>query len=402
MGSLQLLFHHRAIQYFWGAGFISSLGSQISRIGLLLFLFNELRSVPHLVLLVAVETVPGLLFINVAGTLVDRFDKRRIMIIADLVRALLMIVVLIRPDPLIIYAMAGLHSVAAAFFLPARSAVLPSLVGRRQLAAANGLEQGTSNLIMIIGPIVGVQLFLAGGIRTLLVIDSVSYVLGAALMGFVSLRPGRAMSNQSIFATRQPLLHSGWRVLCQQPVALQITLLYLVTQVCVGVWIPLAPFFVRDFLQGSDRVLGIQMGVFGLGGLIGALLAPTLLERIGPGAILVVGLLGEATIMTVYSLVPQAGVSIAIILLWGAIVSLIAVPFYSMMQKLIDEGHLGRVFSLVRQGESAALLVSMGVAMTLNQLMSVSQVFLVAGLLYLSVVLVSTSTHRGRQLWAYR
>lgn len=399
MGPLRLLIHHRAIQLFWAAGFISSLGSQISRVALILFLFNELRSAPHLVLLVVIETLPGLLFTNVAGRMVDRYDKRRIMIVSDLARAALMVTILLRPEPWVVFAMAGLHSIAAAFFQPARTAVLPSVVGRRQLAAANSLEQGTSNLIMIIGPILGAQLYLVTGIGATLVIDAVSYLLGALLVVFVRLRASRPSTPR---AERAVDARGGWAMLREQPVALQITLLFLVTQVCVGVWIPLAPFFVREFLQGSDRVLGLQMGFFGFGGLIGALLAPSLMDRIGQGATLVVGLLGEAMIMTVYSLVPQTSVSSAIILVWGMIVSFIAVPFYSLMQSLIDETHLGRVFSLVRQGESAALLLSMVVALTLNQLVSVSQVFFVAGLIYLSVVVVGTSTSRGRQLWVHR
>jgi predicted MFS family arabinose efflux permease len=122
--------------------------------------------------------------------------------------------------------------------------------------------------------------------------------------------------------------------------------MFFVSLLCVGLWLPLAPFFITDFLRGSDRVLGFQFGMFGLGGVVGSLLVPGLVKRVGKGVVLFISLMLEGLTMALYSSIPSVEFSIVICLFWGIVVSAILVPY------TLDRG--GRIFCRVsaRQGES--------------------------------------------------
>ena len=138
--------------------------------------------------------------------------------------------------------------------------------------------------------------------------------------------------------------------------------------------------------------------MFGLGGVIGALCVPALVRWVGKGLVLSIALVLEGLTLALYSLVPNIAVSVGICLFWGIVVSAILVPYYSIMQERVEEGFLGRVFSVARQGESVAILLAVGIAVGLHGVFSSNQILLVAGVSYTSIVVLSATTLGGREL----
>lgn len=383
----------------WLAGLLSTLGSEITRLGLFLYLFHENDSVVVLALLVLLKTLPGTLVAPLAGYLVDRLDKRLLMVGCDVAQTLYLVLLLLSPTLPLIYLVAALQSVTAAIFEPARRATFPLVVQKGEIPKANGLDFSTRNLMMILGPILGAELYLLGGLHAVLLADALSFSASAVCL--LGLEVRRASGpGAGVRAWRQ--IRDGFRYFARHPLVAHLTLLFFISMLCSGIWVPLAPFFIRDFLGAPEQVLGYQIGVFGLGGMIGGVLAPRLSSRISTGGILFLALLLESLQLTLYSLVPDVVLSHLILFFWGIAVSLIAVTSHSILQTKVAEAYLGRVFALVNQAENLAMLLAMSVAMGLGSALSSQLIFLAAGLLYLSAVAMSSLSAGGRALLVIR
>jgi predicted MFS family arabinose efflux permease len=163
-------------------------------------------------------------------------------------------------------------------------------------------------------------------------------------------------------------------------------------------WIPVAPSFLRTVLAGSDRALGYQLALFGIGGLLGSLAAPSIVRRWGQGPVFSTMLLGEAAAMLAYSQTTVLAWSNAIILAWGAIVSLMLVPYYSLIQTRVAEDYLGRVCAVARQSEHLATVLAIGVAVALQTRLGPQQIFLAAACMYLVLAAAALRIPSGREL----
>src|SRR5260370_13063718 len=104
---------------------LSMLGSQISRIALILYVFDRKGAVASLALLVVLDTLPGALVAPLAGAVVDGLSKRGVMVVTDVARMGFILLILARPSLGAIYVIAALRSIATAFFQPAHSAAIP-------------------------------------------------------------------------------------------------------------------------------------------------------------------------------------------------------------------------------------------------------------------------------------
>ena len=396
---LQIL-RNGSFRNLWVSSLLSTLGSQISRIGLLLYVFDTRGEVISLALLVVVDTLPGAVAAPLAGAVVDGTNKRVVMVVSDLSRMIFMLVILVHPSLGVIYLMTALHSVATVFFQPARSAAIPLIVKQEDLTRANGLEQSAANLILITGPVLGAVLLRQFGLTASLLIDAASFLVSALLLARVTIRKVERKKIELSAAGAVNEIKEGGRYLWRHPLALQLTFLLFVALSCTSLWIPLAPFFIRDQLGVSEQLMGWQFGLFGLGAALGGLIAPRLVERFGTGATLFAAFLGEALNMMLYSIVSRVEISMLVVFVWGIILSIIVVPFYSILQKIVEERFLGRVFSLIKQGENLAVVLAMVAATLLQGFVATPLIFLLGGLIYFSFTVASSFSRGGRALLA--
>ena len=102
--------------------------------------------------------------------------------------------------------------------------------------------------------------------------------------------------------------------------------------------------------------------------------------------------------MLVYSLVPWAVISGAVIFLWGAIVSTMVVSFNALLQEHIPQQFLGRVFAVSQQLESMATVLAVLLASSLARVLPAREIFVAASLVYLVLILVCACTSGGRTL----
>jgi MFS family permease len=187
-----LLFSSRAARTFgivWLGQFVSTLGSAMTSFGLAIWVYQQTGSATQLALVVMASRVPMLLVSPFAGALVDRWDRRRAMMLSDTGAAVgtLATMLLLITGTLEIWHLYLTLSVAGffeAFQFPAYSAATTMLVPKHQYARASGLVQLAGSVGRVLAPMAGAALLVWSGLTALFVIDLVTFLfaVGTLLM----------------------------------------------------------------------------------------------------------------------------------------------------------------------------------------------------------------------------
>ncbi|HMQ29820.1 MAG TPA: MFS transporter [Chloroflexaceae bacterium] len=187
-GYLALLRGNRNFRRLWYGQVVSQLGDWLDSIALFTLTLNLTGSGQAVGLLLLVEFLPGAVIGPFAGVLIDRLPRRLVLIASDLGRAALVLLLLLVDGPedmwLLYTAVAGKFALAA-FFEPARSAILPSICSREELPAANAISGATWSAMLALGAALGGLVAGTLGVTTAFLLDAASFLLSAAVLATV-------------------------------------------------------------------------------------------------------------------------------------------------------------------------------------------------------------------------
>jgi predicted MFS family arabinose efflux permease len=279
-----LLRANRDFRLMWVGQFISLLGdsfNSVATIGLALAITGG--SGLSVGLMLALRTVPRLLFSNVAGVWADRHDRRRLLITLDLLLAVATLGYLLvrRPSHLwLLYMLSMLMGALAAAFGTVRGAFVPDVVGKEVLVTATGLTQMSFGLATLLGCALGGLAIAAVGRDAAFVINAASFALSAICTWLVQTRIETDVTGtpQQSCSFRRDLTESA-RYLRNHPfLAGMIAVDALWTLGGGGVFVILAVLN-RARFGGGDETMGLLYAMAGLGGLLAATLRPLIGRR---------------------------------------------------------------------------------------------------------------------------
>ena len=176
---------------FWSAGLVSTLGDVVLFIALPFGIYVKTGSTAATGTLFIVESLPRVLLGACAGVFADRWDRQRTLVSANLLRALLLLPLLViqtSSTVWLVYPIAFSVQVVGQFFAPAAGALLPSLIAACDRPAANAWFGLSSSFTLLAGPSLGGFLLGVAGWSSIILTDSCSFVLSAALIGCISLQ----------------------------------------------------------------------------------------------------------------------------------------------------------------------------------------------------------------------
>ncbi len=298
------LFRNRTFVLLWSGQTASTFGDAFFNLAVMWLVYTQSGSVFQTALVQVVWMLPDILLGPLAGIWADRFDRKRIMVVTNLLAALVVGIVAAAmagrgslPLPLVLIAIFCLNSLTACL-KPARSAVMPAVVGRRLLATAAGLFASAGQVALLLGEaLAGVVVAVAGGVWALIV-DAVSFML-VALCVLIARVPKRAPVTPS--ASKSPSIFrelvDGWGAIAAQPVVKALVWLGLLINVPSFLG-PLYPALVVERLNGDAAAYGLINALIVVGGIIGGMLAGGLERHYKAGHLLVLGwgLAGVCTI----------------------------------------------------------------------------------------------------------
>lgn len=387
---LQVL-RQRSFRFLFLGGLISSLGDMFLFIALPFYVYTLTGSALATGGTFIAESLPSILFGSVAGVFVDRWDRRRTMIVADIVRAILLLGLLAvrSPDKVwIAFVITFAQSAIGQFFGPARDALIPRLVGEQDLLAANSASSMGIQVTMLIGPTLGGASLALFGIATSILVDSGSFLFSALMASLVvappilrdrASEPARATSGwESVWREyRQGLtLMRGNQVIVALLVAMGIA------QVGQGlINVQMIPW-VKDVLHGDALILGWIASAQGIGGVVGGLALGTAGRALSPTQVLSAGLVVTGLLLVAAVSAALLVVTLILIALIGISVVVFVVRLQTLLQVSVSDAYRGRVLGAYQTTQAALLLGGMALSGALGGLVGPVHTLWLAGLLY--------------------
>ncbi|MEU4608528.1 MFS transporter [Kribbella sp. NPDC023972] len=373
------------------AGLVSLTGDWILKTGLAFQVYVLTGSTLASGGLLLSSFVPMVVLGSLAGVFVDRWDRRRTMIVTNVLHAVVLLPLLAVRDEgsiWIVYAVVLVQSCLQQFFRPAEQSLIPVLVESRQLVTANALNSQTSDIARLVGAGIGGLLAAAGGLPLLAIVDAATYLVAVGLLLRVRHRVVRGLARPAGGAIRR--LKAEWTEgvrLCVAGPAMRLLFVFcLVTSVGEGVMSTLFAPFVSSELGGDGTAYGLIVSSQAVGGIAGGLVAAAVGSRLpaatmlGTGAFLfgVIDLALFCYPLVWDSLIP-AFVCMIVVGLPGAFT---VAGLMTVLQRRTQDASRGRVFGAISAAEGLALLIGIAAAGVLGEVVGIIPVLVVQGLGY--------------------
>ncbi len=339
----------RAFVIVWLGQLVSITGTTLTAFGLQFFIYTETGSVTRVAAIALAYALPAVALAPVAGSIVDRSDRRIVMLASDLLAgsgtaALLWWLSFGMPPFWFICLAVAVGSAANAFQDPAWLASIPVLVPRAQLGRANGMVQLNLGVSVVVAPLLAGALLAAGGLRAVLLVDLVTFGVGILTLAAVSFppydrdeSPDRSVRSDSGFA---------WRYLRERPGLFWLLWIYSGVNFMMSMTNVLLIPLVLSFATAT--ALGAVLSIAGIGAVVGSLIVSTYGEpkRLIRTIMLGIGVSGLLTALAgARASLLIIGIPTVLVLLLNPIVNGASQVVW---QTKVAEGAQGRVFSLRR------------------------------------------------------
>lgn len=359
----------------WQGQLVSQIGNQAFMIAMAFWIKHTTGSASLMGLLMMVGQLPSVLLSPVAGVVADRFRRRRIIIVSDVLRGLAVILLAAfmfltpdRTDSIVValFICVTFLSIVGSFFRPAISAAIPDLVPSERLSAANSMNQASMQLSTFLGQGAGGILFRILGAPLLFLIDGITYLASALSESFIDI-PYRPPEDTNGAETRyrryKRQIVEGFRYIWGRPGLRTLILAAAFLNFFMIPILVLMPFYVEDFLHATPDWYGFIIAGFGIGALLGYLWA---------GGIRISGQL--RSVVMVFSLIMQSAllgslgftdsrlVALVILMVCGTLNGFLNINIATIVQLSTPSEIRGRVFSLLSMVTGGLSPLAMGLS----------------------------------------
>ncbi len=382
------LFRNRSFVALWLGQTISFIGDYFYWLAVPIMVERLTGSAMMVGLSTIFNALPLLLLGPVAGVFVDRWDRKRTMIVADLLRGSLVLLFLTvrTADQVWVYYVVGfLMSCVSRFFFPSQNAILPLIVGDEDdLLAANGLMQIVQTVGLLLGPALAGFAIGLWGEQVAFVFDSITFLVSAGAILTLTV-PRTTVGREDVSGRRLSAVGAEMRegvvYLFGNQTLVGILICLAVIQLGIGainvIWVP---YLSRTFKVGAEG-LGIVDSAQGGGMVLGGLLLGFLTTRLSKRVLAGWGIVIIGSLFAGMGLAPAFGLVIGL----SAAVGVALVPTQSavmtMMQLAVPDLKRGRVGSALNAMTTAAGLISMAAASSLADLVGLRLIYVIAGLI---------------------
>ncbi|MGD0862401.1 MAG: MFS transporter [Candidatus Limnocylindrales bacterium] len=379
-----------AFSAMWLSQVVSSLGDRVHQIALVFLVARATNASPlALGLVFAAMTIPTFLVGPVAGALVDRWDRKRVMVGSDLVRAGLVFAIPVVSGLYLglVFGLVFLVAVASSFFRPARVAALPQVVPERDLLTANSAMSIADNVTDMAGYGLGglFVAFLGSALPLAFWIDGASYLASASLVAAatiprISLARGAAVRRPSL----RTELASGWRFLRAETVLFATTVQAAIAEYGLGALTALSPLLIAALPLGrldAPTAYGFFEMSMSVGLLGGGVVIGTLALRIAKGPAIVAGFAALGFALLALAMTGALWVALVLAAIVGLANVTFVVPSQTIFQQRTPAEMLGRVVAIRLALVNAMLAASMVTSSLFAQIFGLHVVLAACGIL---------------------
>jgi len=360
----------------WSGQVISNMGSQVSQLAFPLFILLLTHSPVLAGLAGALRAFPYLVFSLPAGALIDRWDRKRVMILCDAGRALALasIPIAFAFGLLTIaqlFVVSFVEGTLYVFFNIAEVACLPRVVAKEQLPAANAQNLATDGITSLVGPPLSGLLY---GIASILpfLADAVSYVVSVLSLFFIKteFQGERAAARRGLWIE----IKEGLSWLWHQPIIRFMAILTGGNNL-LGAGSILVIIVLAQHMHASPFTIGLIFAIGGIGAILGAIIAPPLQKRLSFGQAIIITswLFGLLTLLYIFAPNPLVlGIITALLFVGGPIYNVVSVSYRLVLIPDQLQGRVNSAFRLIAFcGQPLGLAVTGVLLQTINAIPTV-------------------------------
>ncbi len=383
---------NRSFLTVWSAQFISGLGDKIAIIAFFSLVLDRTGNVASLGLLAAAQILPGILLGPVIGVLVDRWNRKAMLVTADILGvAACLVLPLIWNRLEFVYLIAALLSVGRQLAGPARLAIVPDLVPAEHLNKTNAMTMLTQNLTLLLGMAAGGLLVHHLGAAMAFRIDAATFGLSTLILlsrRFQYLPREQSTGDEDPGRQHWSDIRQGAVWIWSRPrLRFAVSFLAVVT-IVTAMQPPLVFDFVRHTLGRTEAQLGLIFGAAGLGGLIGAVVAGLLRERAEPLRMVTWLIALDGVLLMLFAVNRNIATASLLFMLFGALSTGLQVNLATFLQRETPAEQRGRIFGWLSPLLGPISLVSVLVGPLLASAVGAATVLFGAGAIELLAGLI--------------
>lgn len=357
------VFRNRNFTWLWSGQLISTIGDSLMSLAASILVFRQTGSALSVGLMLVATAAPSLLVGLLAGVYVDRMDRKRIMVVADLLRAVLVSLIpfLITVHIAWLYIIVALISAIGQFFDPAQESVLPEVATDEELAAANSFMAISSFGSTAVGFAASGLIASQFSIAWAFYIDGLTFVFSALFISLVRIAPLEVKEKTNISVVLHNL-SAGGRFLFENTVLRSLFIVGFPVYLSLGLWNSLLLPFAIEALDATEFEYGLQEGLTSVGFVIGALLMSQLADRWREGSWISLGYISMAAIGIIYSQVVSIPLAIVLVCISGLMNAPSAIARKLAVQRNTAREVRGRINSTFFVLRDFILILGMGAA----------------------------------------
>ncbi|MDD2521621.1 MAG: MFS transporter [Anaerolineaceae bacterium] len=381
----------------FGGQIISLLGSSLVQFALVWYVTKLTGSAAVLATATTAALIPSILIGPFIGALVDRWNRKLVMILADLVVALATAVLaLLFAFNLIqiwhIYLILFIRSLAGIFQGPAKTASISLMVPQEHLVRLGGVNQAVNGLTEIISPALGALLLELLPIQGVLAVDIVTAAIAILLMIFFVKVPQPKTVTGAQKVTPRSLLadvKSGFNYIVTWPGLLIVILIASSINLFLAPAGNLMPLLVTDFFNGGARELAWLQAAMGIGAILGGVLLGVWGGFKRKVVTVMIGILGVSLSVIGVGLVPQDGYITAIVLagLTGLMLSFANGSLGPLLQTKVPSEKQGRVFTVLSSMSLGLMPIGLFLSAPIADRYGASVAYLIGGTVGLGIAI---------------
>ena len=357
------VFRRRDFRLLWSAQLVSTVGTALTDLAAGILVFKATGSALAVGLMFVATAVPTLAVGLFAGVFVDRYDRRKIMVVADLLRAGIVFAIpfLISINIILLYVAVAAVSTISQFFNPANDALLPEVATDEELTAANSWIMISSFGSTSIGFALSGLLAVAFNIEWAFYLDGVTFLVSAALLLFLRVGKIEVDGDASVKAVVENL-KEGVSTLVGNPLLRSLFLSGVPVYFSFGLWNVLLLPFAIEALHATEFEYGIQEGMTSVGFVVGSLMMARFAERFREGSWIVVATIAMGLAGILYGVATTVPMAIILVTISGFFNAPSSIARRVLMQRNTPREMRGRVFSAFAVARDVVFLVGIALA----------------------------------------
>ena len=387
--SFAILRNHN-FRLIWTGQLITEMGTSLTSLAASIYVYKVTGSALNVGLMMMTSAAPSLLVGLIAGVFVDRYDRKRIMMAADMIRAVLIVSIpfLMSYNIAWIYILVALSATVGQFFNPAHASVLPEIASEEELNAANSLMAISSFGSLVVGYAAAGLITSSYSIEWAFYIDAATFLVSGFLIYLTRVPSIQADENTNISSIFQNL-KSGIQVITNTGSLRSMFIAYIFIGTTFGFSNAIRLPFTIHALKSTEFVFGLIESVALIGFVIASLLIAKVGDRLREGQWLSISFIGMAITGVFFSLSTAVWFALAITTLEGFMNAPSVIARALVIQRNTPREARGRVFSAFFVTRDVMFMTGMAMA-GLADLFNLRILYLSSSLIILAVGIIIT------------